>query len=571
MATPVEQIKERLSIVDVVSTYIKIEKAGSQYKARCPFHNEKTPSFYISPDRNSFHCFGCNVGGDIFTFVEKIEGLEFKDTLKMLADRAGVTLTAGENKSDSELFDVLEAATQYFESVLDQSADALQYVLDRGITEETKKLFRIGFAKNEWRQLTGFLMSKGFNEESIEKVGLSIKTEKGYYDRFRGRVMFPICNPSGKVVGFSGRILPSLVDSQPNAGKYVNSPETELYHKSRILFGYDKAKRAMNENTGCVLVEGQMDLVLAHQAGTKNAVAVSGTALTIDHLNLIKRFTSKLVLSLDADVAGFNAAKKSAELALLAQMDVRAISLEGGKDPADMIRADALSWKKSVENALPIVEYMMNIIRNLYPDDRTFGLQVTTQVLPLLVYIQNKIDQAFFVRLIAGKLKVPEESVWQQLAKVHMQVTAPVQKSDTQGVQKEAKIVIIIKTLIGMREVAKEHKDEIDTALAFTKTKLPEYTSVIEPPEEMIGSYVMKVAKEHEHKTEFKDNITELILSLEEETISLLSAKVNQLLKESETNDDEKETAKLLSEFQVLQTSKHSLIDKRKHSGPPPK
>lgn len=269
---PKDQVKENLSIIDVVSTYIRLEKSGAQYRARCPFHNEKTPSFYVSPERKSFHCFGCQTHGDIFTFVEKIENIPFFEALKILADRAGVQLLDSQkSKEDSRLITLLKDATEHFEKNLKTSPEAMHYLIDRGLTEETIKLFHIGYAKNEWRDLFIFLVSKSYTPEEIEQSGLTIKAQddfgntKGWYDRFRGRIMFPIRNVSGATVGYSGRILPSLVDPTVAQGKYVNTPETSLYHKSKILFGYDTAKKTMAETKSVVVVEGQMDLCMSYR------------------------------------------------------------------------------------------------------------------------------------------------------------------------------------------------------------------------------------------------------------------------------------------------------------------
>ena len=320
---PKDQVKENLSIVDVVSTYIRLEKSGNQFRARCPFHNEKTPSFYVSLERKSFHCFGCQQHGDIFTFVEKIENIPFYDALKILADRAGVSLKDSErNKEDSRLIALLKDATLQFEKNLQNSAEAREYLLGRGLTNETISTFHIGYAKNEWRDIFIFLSGLGYTPEEMEQAGVVIKTEKGFYDRFRGRIMFPIRNVSGATVGYSGRILPSLVDPTMAQGKYVNTPETALYHKSKILFGYDTAKKAMNESKEVVVVEGQMDLCMSYQAGVNNTVAVSGTAFTDEHIHLIKRFCDRVILSFDTDNAGQNALKKSALLCLLGGLDV---------------------------------------------------------------------------------------------------------------------------------------------------------------------------------------------------------------------------------------------------------
>jgi DNA primase len=265
-----EKIKERLNILDVVSTYIKVDKVGTQFRARCPFHNEKTPSFYVSPTRGNYHCFGCNEHGDIFGFVMKIEGLQFKDALRILADKAGVTLSNFKKEETSNMVDILEAATIFFEKNLAQNIEAKNYVASRGITIETSQKFRIGFAPNDWRLLYNGLKSAGYNDEEIVSSGLCIKHEKSgqftYYDRFRSRVMFPIMNASGKVVAFTGRII-GHDEGKDGVAKYVNSPETQMYHKSSILFGYNFAKHEIAKLKKVIVVEGQMDVVMCHQAG----------------------------------------------------------------------------------------------------------------------------------------------------------------------------------------------------------------------------------------------------------------------------------------------------------------
>jgi DNA primase len=262
MNSPVEQIKERLNIVDVVSSYVKLEKSGIHFRARCPFHNEKTPSFFVSPERNNYHCFGCGKGGDIFSFVQEIEGLTFPETIKVLADKAGIVLSKYEKQQeddDSVLYKALSLSAKYFEAVLKKFPSGVEYLKARGITDETIANFAVGYAPDGWRNLSSFLTSRGIPEEVQERAGLVIKSERGHYDRFRGRIMFPICNATGKVVGFSGRIFPEKLD-EPMSAKYVNSPETKVYNKSRILFGYDKAKRAIAKTGRAIIVEGQMDL-----------------------------------------------------------------------------------------------------------------------------------------------------------------------------------------------------------------------------------------------------------------------------------------------------------------------
>ncbi len=417
---PKDQIKENLSITDVVSTYIRLEKSGAQFRARCPFHNEKTPSFYVSPERKSFHCFGCQASGDIFSFVEKIENIPFFEALKILADRAGISLQDSQkNKEESRLISLLKEATGHFEENLKRSSEGREYLFSRGLTEETIKTFHIGFAKNEWRDLFIFLASKGYSPEEMEETGLMIKTEKGYYDRFRGRIMFPIRNVSGATVGYSGRILPSLVDPSIAQGKYVNSPETSLYHKSKILFGYDTAKKVMNETKEVIVVEGQMDLCMSYQSGIENTIAVSGTAFTDDHINLIKRFCDRVILSFDADSAGQNALKKSAMLCLLAGLDVYVVGDLGTKDPADLIMQDKELWYTAIKNKSHIIEFLTRKAINEEKDERLLGKKIVNDVLPFLRAIQSPIDRNHFLKFISQKIKISEQTLQEELLRIN--------------------------------------------------------------------------------------------------------------------------------------------------------
>ena len=421
MSSPVEKIKEHLTITDVVSSYLKLEKAGAYFKARCPFHNEKSASFFVSPARGSYHCFGCGKGGDIFSFVEEIEGIAFKEALRLLADRAGITLTREDTEGKSEeslLFKVLEDATRFYEAELPRHKDALAYLKKRGLTDETIKEFRVGYAPDGWTPLVSYLSGKGVRDASIEKAGLGIPGNNGLYDRFRGRIMFPIANSQGKVVGFSGRVYPEPKAGEKEMAKYVNSPETMLYNKSAILFGYDKAKTAFLKEGACILVEGQMDLLMAHQSGTKNVVAVSGTALTDMHLSLIKRFTDKLLLAFDADSAGLRASERGVRGALTFGMDVKIIKLPKGIDPAEAILKDPAIWKDAVAHGMHIVDFYLEHLREMGYDERTFKMEVSKRVLPYVAAISNSIDQAHFVHVIAGAIGTPEDVVAAELKKI---------------------------------------------------------------------------------------------------------------------------------------------------------
>ena len=431
----VEKIKERLSIADVVSTYVKLEKAGINMRARCPFHSEKTPSFFISPARNSFYCFGCGAKGDIFSFVQQFEGLDFPGALTMLAARAGVQLTRRDPKEDderTELHKILESATSFYEHTLRLSEEAQAYLLKRGANAAIQKLFRVGYAKPEWRSLFEQLRKGGYSEASLMRSGLFKKTDKGFYDLFRGRIMFPIADSSGRVVAFSGRVFgerPKTARTETiEEAKYVNSPETPLFSKSRILFGFDKAKTAIRKNDFSIVVEGQMDLLMSHQEGFPNTVALSGTALTEGQLTLLKRLSDNILFAFDSDKAGILSSGRSARLALAAGMDVKVAALPQGVDPADLILKNPDDWRKAIRESKHIIDFYLGVLLERSKGDRrAYRKEVREVVLPFVAEMSNKIDQAHFVSRVAGALGLGEGPIWEEVAKV------PVQGSGTRN------------------------------------------------------------------------------------------------------------------------------------------
>lgn len=422
MSIQIDQIKERLNIVDVVAGYVKLTKAGKNYKALSPFKKEKTPSFYVSPDKGMYYDFSSGQGGDIFTFVQAMEGVDFGGALKILAERAGVELVRESPKARDareRMFGALEEATAFFETNLAQHAGALAYLRKRGLEDLTIRRFRLGFAPAEWSALHGHLTGKHYSEAELEQVGLIKKGEKGsFYDRFRSRIIFPISDTSGRVIGFSGRIFGEAAEDT-DAAKYLNSPETPLFDKSRVLYGYDKAKGAIRHNDFSILVEGQMDIVLSHQAGFQNTVAVSGTGLTNEHLALILRLTQRLVLAFDADSAGVRSLGRAAALALPKGMDVKVARLPSGVDPADLIQQDKELWRKAVREGSHVVDFFISTIEEeAGGDSRKFELRARDVVLPLISLIESRVDQAHFVKLFAERLRIPEEAVWDDLRRL---------------------------------------------------------------------------------------------------------------------------------------------------------
>ena len=417
----VAEIKDRLSIAEIVSPYVKLKRAGRSLQGLCPFHKEKTPSFHVSPERGTWHCFGCGLGGDGFSFIEKIEGVDFKGALKYLADKAGVTIeySRGETHEDASkkerLRSLMSRASEWYASKF-AGSPAEEYAKTRGFKKETMQAWRLGFAPDAWRALLEALTAEGFTIEELLLAGL-IKEADGkqgtYYDRFRNRLMFPIKDSADRVVAFTGRAL-----AADDVAKYLNSPETELYHKSEVLFGMDVAKDAIRTRKFTLLVEGQIDVILAHQVGFENAVALSGTALSDKHLSLMKRFSENLMLVLDADRAGLAATARSAALALRAGLRVKAARLPAGKDPADLINEDEKEFGKRVLAAKPIVEFFLAELAANERDPHRLLRTVEEIVLPLINAMPSPMEREHFTQATARALGISSEAVRESLRRV---------------------------------------------------------------------------------------------------------------------------------------------------------
>ena len=466
MASEIEEIKSRLNIVDVIGSYIKLEKAGINYRARCPFHDEKTPSFFVSPSRQLWHCFGgCNDGGDIFKFVMRIEGIDFADALKILAQKAGVELKASSPEWEKAktkrqtLLNLSEKATSFFIFQIEKSKtgkEAKEYLLRRGMTEETIKEWRIGYAPDAWQGLTDYLIGQGFKREDIIDAGLGIQSQK-FFDRFRGRIMFPIFDLNSQVIGFTGRIFGNKADTE---AKYLNTPNTLLYDKSQALFGMDKAKLEIRKKDFCVLVEGNVDCIMSHQSGVKNCIAVSGTALTHLHLGIIKRYSSNLVLAFDMDIAGNNATKKGIDMALKNGFNVKVISMFSEKDPADIILEKGNdNWMKIVSDAKPINQFYFDLaFKNRDPNSIEDKKKIVSELLPIIKKIDNTIEQSYWIENLSNKLMVKDEDIRLEMSKVANEQDEAVE---------EGKIIADKKT-------RKDLLEEMILSLAFIDPKVVE-------------------------------------------------------------------------------------------------
>lgn len=431
MDDAVQQIKDRINIVDVVGQYVQLKRAGRSYTARCPFHKERTPSFHVSPERGTYMCFGCGEKGDIFTFIEKMDGVDFKTVLKQLADKAGVTLdnrqfkqvTPEAKEHEERLLEVCEAAVKYFEGQLRTRSDVGEYLRNRGVHDDTVATWRLGYAPASWDSLSKHLLAQNFKVEDIVDAGFGVKSERRpgeVFDRFRGRIIFPIFDAGGQAIAVSGRFFEALQGARQEGepAKYVNSPETELFKKSRVLYGLNVARGNIRKADCILLVEGQFDLVLAHQSGLPFAVALSGTALTPEHLAMLGRLSKRLVLALDADEAGVRSGLKSALMALGQGFDVKVPAFPPGKDPADLARENPELLKAAVRTSKTAVEFFLEALRPHARDERTYKKEVEAKVLPLIAAIESRIEQEHFVRIVAQKLGVSDMAVRAEVEKI---------------------------------------------------------------------------------------------------------------------------------------------------------
>ena len=423
---PSEEIKSRLDIVDVIRDYIQLQAAGGNFRARCPFHQEKSPSFMVSPEKQIFHCFGCSKGGDVFTFVQEIEGISFIEAIRLLAPKAGVTLKQEDPKTYSQrnrVLDILEISRKYFNKVLMDAGTAKkarEYLEKRGLTEDTIEEWQIGYSQDSWDDLINILKGRGFKDEEIFLSGMSVKKEETgrYYNRFRGRIMFPINDVNGSTVAFTARVSPEK-EATEQMGKYINSPQTLVFDKSKILFGLDRAKVSVKNQDYAILVEGQMDVITAHQNGFRNVVASSGTALTKEQVNLLKRFSNNIALAFDMDKAGIMAADRGIRETLQAGMNIKIIEVPNGKDPDECIKNDLEGWKNSLINAKQMMQYYF---------DQTFtGLNIRkmedvnkaqNKLLPMIAILPNKIEQDFWISKFSQITNSNESGVREELSKL---------------------------------------------------------------------------------------------------------------------------------------------------------
>ncbi|UCD53968.1 MAG: DNA primase [Dehalococcoidia bacterium] len=439
----IDEVKQRIDIVDVVGQYVRLTKSGRTLRGLCPFHSEKHPSFFVYPEQQSWHCFGaCNTGGDVFSFVMKKEDIDFGETLRLLAQKAGVTLSTKAEpkaKEKEKLYQVNQAAAQYFHDLLIESPEsekARNYVASRGLSIKTVTEFQLGISPNKWEALKQHLLDIGYAEAELSAAGLVIESETGEtHDRFRNRLMFPICDIRGRVIGFGAR---ALDDSMP---KYLNSPETPIFDKSGSLYGINLAKAAIRKQEMVVIVEGYMDAITAHQNGFDNVVASMGTAVTEKQVSTIKRLTKNMIFALDADEAGEEAMLRGVGYENTLDAEVKVIIIPKGKDPDDVIKEDADTWRSLLEKALPIVDYTFNMATAELDLNTAKGKSsAVDKLLPIIAEIKNPVRQAHYLQKLARMVNVTERNLEAALKSIkpsrgRRQAEEPRQEAITQALR----------------------------------------------------------------------------------------------------------------------------------------
>ena len=592
--TDTQAIKDRVDIVQLIGEYIQIKKAGANWKANCPFHHEKTPSFMIHPEKQIWHCFGCGKGGDVFSFLHVMEGLYFPEALKILADRAGVkidTFASEVNKSQrNRIVEINAKAAAFFHNFLSQMSaakPAMDYLLKRGLAQNIIEEWTIGYIPEQWDLLTQYLLKKGEGIDDLVASGLTIKKEgadiskkKGFYDRFRGRIMFPIWDAHGNVAGFTGRIL---VETENSGGKYVNTPQTPVFDKSRLLFGLNKAKVEIKNKDLAVLVEGQMDVIACHQAGMKNVVASSGTALTFEQVKMIKRYTNNIAIAFDADAAGQSAAKRGIDVAMEQGMNIKIIQIpEGcGKDADECLKKNSEVWFKAVENAKEVMVWHFDSnLNNINKNDPKQKQRVAEALLSEITKLAHGVEQDHWLKRLAEALGVEFSVLRAEMSKmkVRYKIVANDQKNGVVLPEKSDKSTILAENLwalfLKFPRLAEEFILSLKPGYFINTQFLTLYENVnrqynesnkIDPEllkGESVDVLLLKGECEYDEfdeKTRKKEAVS-LICSLKNEWKKKEKSRLEDFLKKAVAENNAEERARIMSEITKLESENYNSI-----------
>ncbi len=558
--SPIQEIKNRLDIADIVREYVTLEKAGANLRAPCPFHQEKTPSFFVNPSRQIWRCFGsCNEGGDIFQFVMKMEGVEFSDALRILAKKAGVKLTQQNKEKETKtkrMFDICELSALFFSEQLQKSKhgkEVQEYLKERGITKESIQEWKIGYAPVAKDFLAKYLIGEGYTREEIAQAGVCAGKNNYSFDRFRGRIIFPIFNISGSVVGFGGRVF----FKKDKRAKYINSPVTPLYDKSKIMYGLHSAKMEIRRADQSIVVEGYTDVILSHQAGYKNVVSSSGTALTESQLEILKRYSKRMLTAFDMDSAGMSATEKGISIAQEKGFDIKVIAMEKDEDPADVILKDKKKWEEYIKNAIPVMEFYFKNTFSKYDlnDPREKG-EAATELLPKIKKINNDIERAHFIDLLARKLNVKEDVIRTEMEKIKDKKESKkeevVRKKEEKKARKDLLEEKILSLCINNKELVNKIKEE---DISFFKQStvniisfLKEERKSLEKEEEEVFNYLSFLTNE-DGELNIEKELEYCIKEAGREFIKGKLREIEEKIRRAEEDKNEKELEKLIKKF----------------------
>lgn len=566
MPKDVDIIKERLPILDVLKGYITLLPAGKNFKANCPFHQEKTPSFIVSPDRGSWHCFGCGEGGDVISFVMKYENLEFPEALRFLAEKAGVQLASINPQHQREfgiLYDINEEAKRFFYNSLINNPVALSYLTGRGLTKETIQEFELGFSPGG-ESLAMVLIQKKYDVRDAMRAGLLYRNARGLYrDRFDSRIMFPILNHVGKTVAFTGRIFGPAADNPENP-KYMNSPETPVFNKSRVLYGLNKTKNDIARSKTFVVVEGQMDFLMSWQCGVKNCVAVSGTGLTDQHLERLRKLADTAIVSFDNDDAGRKALERTLPLFNSFDLHTKVISLDSFKDPADALIKDSQFMNRAIDSAKPAFQFLFDVYFSSKKvlEDMALKKRVIHHLLELISSMKSPIEKTEWVRELGRSSGIRETSLEEELDSIETSKKSS-EKEEEQPMKEnhqfERRIDIIARQLTALAFT----NDEFKGIVLENKEYMPRpFLSVLENPGaesatvfQMQSTYLFGSADHDELKKEAQ----ELVRQLKLEYYKSIRDALQREIKEVERQGDEKKLLEATGKFQECVQKIHSL------------
>ncbi len=567
--SPIQEIKNKLDIVDVVREYVTLEKAGSNYRAPCPFHAEKTPSFFVNQSRQIWRCFGgCNEGGDMFQFVMKIEGVEFGDALRILAKKAGVKLERQNKETETKrkkLFDICELATLFYERQLWESKkgeEAKKYLLDRGIKEESIREWRIGYAPTAKDALSKFLIREGYQRQDMIEAGVSTGKDNYSFDRFRARIMFPIRNLSGYPVAFGGRIL----FKKDDRAKYINTPSTILYDKSAIAYGMYSAKIDIRKKGLAVIAEGYTDVILCHQEGHKNVISSSGTALTPKQLDILGRYTKKILTAFDMDEAGGSATKKGIDMALEKGFDVRVIMMPENTDPADIISRDKEEWERYVKEAKPVISfYFKNILSKYDLSDPHEKGKAAKEILPEIKKIRNSIERSHFVSELARSLGVREESIYEEMKGVKIESEKPL-KENTPGKKEKTRRQLLeekvacfcVKNSNLLEKIGEKEKDLFKEEVKNIFNYLKDEKKELSKEEEDFLNY-LALLPHNDKEADMERELLSCLKEIKKEDVKRKLKETEHLIQEAERSGNEKKEEELIKKFQEYSKELQSL------------